>query len=215
MRKLVKGTGLLSIAAIAVISFGCATGESVVSPRFSEVRPDRVAVVDITGDIRGDLAKNQVEDYLSMEMMRKGYGIVERSRVQSVLDEQDFQVSDRTTQAEAAEIGRIMNIPAVLLLDVSVSGERLTLTSRMIDSESAEVLWIGSGRGGTGRILSTLGGAAAGTALGTQVGGGRGRDIATVGGGVLGGAAGYTLAPQTQRIVHRAIKQMVDDMPQR
>ncbi len=212
MNKL-RFSGLMMICAAALILNGCATGESVVSPGFREASPDRVAVVDITGDIRGDAVKNQVEDYLSMEMMKKGYRVVERSRVQQVMEEQDFQVSDRTSAREAARIGEIMNIPAVMMLDVKIDGEKLSLTGRMVDSQTGEVLWIGSGRGGTGRTMATLGGAVTGGLLGTQVGAGRGRDIATVTGGVLGGAAGYTLAPQAQRMVQRAIGQMVDELP--
>ncbi len=213
MKNIVNHAGLLIICLLALTMLGCATGESVTSPTFMDVRPQRVAVVDIRGDIRGSMAKNQVEDFLAMEIMRKGYAVIERSRVQSVIEEQNFQMPDRATEHEGAEIGRILGVPAVMMIDVMLSGEKLSVTSRMVSSQTGEILWIGTGRGGTGRTLATIFGGALGAAGGTQVGAGRGRTIAVVTGGVLGGAAGYALSPQAERMVQRAIKQMVDELP--
>ncbi len=194
---------------------GCATGGGAVSPSFYERRPDRIAIVDVGGDIRGRVPKNQVEDFFTMELFRKGYGVVERSRVDRLLEEQDFQRSEVTTADEAAEIGRILNIPAVAMLDVTVDGDKISMTGRIVSPETGEVQWVGSGRGGRGGFFATVFGAILGGAAGSQVGGGSGRTAATIAGGVLGGAAGHELTPQTARIVERAIRQMVDDLPER
>ncbi len=203
-------------AGIVMLLFvGCTTGEHVVSPAFHETNPDEVAVVDISGDIRGDAPRNQIDDFLTMELVEKGYVVIERERVNSILEEQDFQRSDRTTDEEAARIGEILNVPAAAMVDVNVDGEKVSLTGRMVDVETGEVLWIGSGRGSSGRSLATIFGAITGGLLGSQVGGGSGRTIATVSGGVLGGAAGDTLAPQTARVVQKSIKEMVKDLPAR
>ena len=211
-----RSSMVLAAACLAALPFlaGCATGESVTSPRFMQTRPERVAVVDITGDIRGETAKNQVENFLAMELMRKGYSVIERRRVRSVMAEQDFQLSERVTDPQAAEIGRILGVPAVVMLDVTVTGEKLSLTGRMVSTETGEILWIGSGRGGSGRTLATLFGGTAGAVAGSQVGGGRGRTVAMVAGGVLGGVTGHALTPQDERLVHRAIKQMINELPQ-
>ncbi len=205
---------------LPVVSFflslsGCATGESVVAPAFYELSPERIAIVDISGDIRGDAPKNQVGEYFAMELIRRGYDVVERGRVESILKEQDFQRSDVTTSEGAARMGEVLNVPAVAMLDVNLVGEKLSLTGRIVDTETAVILWMGSGRGGSGQALATIGGAAAGAAAGSQVGGGSGRTVATVGGAVLGGAAGHTLAPQTARVVQRAIKRMIRGLPER
>lgn len=206
--------GLLMLTS-AVWLTGCATTDHVVSPQLEKAPPDKIAIVDVSGDIRGDANKNQVEDFFAMEMMRKGYDIIERERVQEVLDEQDFQRSDRTTANEAAEIGKVLNVPAVAMLDVNVDGEKISLTGRMVDVETGKVLWIGTSRGGSGRTLSTVAGATAGGLLGSQVGSGGGRTAATIAGGVLGGAAGRTMAPQTARVVQKSVKRMVEELPGR
>lgn len=204
---------VLSIAALLFI--GCATGESTISPAFHELNPEKVALVDISGDIRGDAPKNQVEDYFIAEMIDKGYRVIERSRVNKVLEEQDFQRSDRTTNAEASEIGKVLNVPAVTTLDANVDGEKVSVTGKMIDAETAEVLWVGTSRGGSGQGLATIGGAIGGAALGSQVGSGAGKVAGGVAGGVLGGTAGQTMSPQTARVVQKAIKRMVEGLPDR
>ena len=203
----------LSICAVAVLVFGCATGEHVVSPELQKNPPHKIAVVDISGDIRGDANKNQVGDYFAMEMMRKGYDIIERERVQEIMDEQDFQKSDRTSSNEAAKIGKILNVPAVAMLNVNVDGQKISVTGRMVDVETGQVLWIGSSRGASGQTLSTVAGAVAGGLLGSEIGSGSGRVAATIAGGALGGAAGNAMSPQTSRVVQKSIKKMVQDLP--
>ncbi len=210
---------LATFAALIALSFsqwGCGTtGQSVVSPSFQARQPERIAILQVAGDIRGTAAKNQVEDIFAMELMKKGYGIVERSRVQRMLEEQGLQVSEVTAEAAAAKAGEVLNVAAVAMIDVNVEGEHLSMTGRLVDTETGEALWIGSGRGGSGRTLATVGGAAAGAAVGTQVGGGRGTTAAIIAGGILGGAAGDTLAPRTLQVVERAIQKMVEGLPSR
>ncbi|MFW5996397.1 MAG: CsgG/HfaB family protein [Lentisphaeria bacterium] len=202
-----------SLCAVTLWLAGCSTVDQQVSPAFQQKSPDRIAVVDITGDIRGNANKNQVEDFFVKELMGKGYRVIERERVDKLLDEQDFQRSDRTSTDEAAKIGEVINVPAVAMVDVNVDDEKISLTGRMVDVESGEVLWIGSSRGGSGKTLSTVAGAVVGGAAGSQVGSGSGRTAATIAGGALGGAAGKTMAPQTARVVEKSIQRMVKELP--
>jgi len=205
----------IGLCVLLLFLVGCATGESTISPAFHELNPEKVALVDVTGDISGDAAKNQVEDFFIAEMMKKGYRVIERSRVNEVLQEQDFQRSDRTTDSEASRIGKVLNVPAVMTLDANVEGEKVSVTGKMIHAETAEILWVGTGGGGSGETLATAGGAILGAVAGSQVGDGVGRVVGGVSGGVLGGAAGKTLSPQTAKVVKKTIQQLVEELPDR
>ena len=132
-----------------------------------------------------------------------------------MLQEQDFQRSDRTTDAESAKIGKVLNVPAVMTLDANVEGEKVSVTGKMVDTETAEVIWIGTGSGGSGETLATAGGAVLGAITGSEVGSGSGRVVGSIAGGVLGGAAGNALSPQTAKVVKNAINQMVSELPDR
>ncbi len=204
------GKILCGLGFVALMLCGCSTGESVIGASFYRTDPDTIGVVDIRGDIRRGAAENQVDDFFSMELMKKGYRVVERQRVRSLLAEQDFQQSDRTSAAEAAEIGRILNVPAVAMLDVHVDGDKVSMTCRLVDSQTAEVIFVGGGRGGSGQAMATVAGAIGGAAAGMQV-----SDRAAVAGGVLGGTAGHTLSPQAARVVQRAVQESVKDLPNR
>lgn len=194
----------------ALLLSGCATGESVVGLGFHDTDPHTIGVVDIRGDISRGAANNQVDDFFSMELIRKGYRVIERQRVDSILAEQDFQQSPRTSANEAAEIGRILNVPAVAMVDVHVDGENVSMTTRLVDTQTAEVIFVGGGRGGSGQRLATVGGAIGGAVAGSRI-----SDRGAVAGGVLGGVAGHTLSPQAARVVQRAIQESLKDLPDR
>lgn len=198
------------------LAVGCASGESVIRPGFDFSTIDKVAVVEVTGAIRGEATKNAIADYFAMELMRRGYIPVERHQVQALLEEQDFQRSDLTSNAGAAAAGRILNVPAVLIINVPTYKEEMAFTAKMILVEDAGMLWIGSGEGSTGRTLSTIAGAGIGAGAGLLLGGSRsGRIVGGVAGGVLGGAAGYALSPQQATQAKKIIRKMCMDMPRR
>ncbi|MFP4027203.1 MAG: glycine zipper 2TM domain-containing protein [Candidatus Brocadiia bacterium] len=194
---------------------GCASGESFVKEGYDYSKIDKLAVVEIGGDIAGEASKNQVADYLSQEMFKKGYDVIERKQVHAILEEQNFQRSDLTTSQGAAAAGRILNVPAVVIANLSVNGERLSMTAKMIETETAMVLWIGSGYGATRRTLATIGGAVAGGAAGATVGKGRGRVIGGAAGAAVGGAAGEAISPQVVKQIQKVTKKICAGMPRR
>ena len=203
----------------ALVAGGCATGkgESFVRTGFDFGKLDKVAVIEVSGAVRGDAAKNQIGDFFVMELLKKGYTPVERAQVQTLLKEQKFQVSDITSAEGAARAGRILNVPAVLLVNIPTYREEMNMTAKMIDVEDAGILWIGSGSGRTGKTLSTILGAAAGAAAGATVAGDK-RDDKVLGGvigGVLGGVAGRALSPQQAEQVQKIIKKVCADLPPR
>lgn len=205
------------LAALAVA--GCATGkgESYVQAGYDFGKLNRVAVLDVSGDLEGDAAKNQVGDFFAMELLKKGYTAVERARVQTLLQEQDFQASDITSDQGAAKVGQILNVPAVLLVNIPTFEEDISMTAKMINVEDGSILWAGSGFGRTGKTLATIFGAAAGAAAGATAAGGDTSDrvVGGVAGGVLGGVAGQALSPQQAEQAQKIIKQVCESLPYR
>ncbi|MHC4546551.1 MAG: glycine zipper 2TM domain-containing protein, partial [Planctomycetota bacterium] len=177
----------------------------------------KVAVVDVAGVVEGDAAKNQIADFFGMELLKKGYTVVERAQVQTLLDEQDFQASDLTGTVDAAKAGRILNIPVVLVVNIPKYNQDMSMTAKMIDVEDASILWMGSASGTTGKTLGTIFGAAAGAAAGAVVAGGDSDDKLAGGiiGGVLGGVAGNALTPQQAENLQKMAKKMCKDLPLR
>ena len=198
---------------------GCATGkgESYSRAGFNFSTLDKVAVLEVSGAVRGDAVKNQIGDFFSMELVKRGYTAVERAQVQALLKEQEFQSSGVTSDEDAAKAGHVLNVPAVLLINIPTYKEEINMTAKIVSVEDGSILWIGNGSGSTGKTFSTILGAAAGAAAGAVIAGGDTRDRVAGGiiGGVLGGVAGQALSPQQAEQVQKIIKKVCESMPPR
>ncbi|NIP27474.1 MAG: glycine zipper 2TM domain-containing protein [Phycisphaerae bacterium] len=206
---------VLLIASLFVV--GCSKGESYVRVGYDFSKLNKVAVVEVAGVVEGDVAKNQIADFLGMELLKKGYAVVERAQVQALLDEQNFQASDLTLSDDAAKAGRILNIPVVLVANIPQYDENVSMTAKMIDVQDASILWMGSGFGSTGKTMGTILGAAVGATVGAVVAGGDSDDKVVGGiiGGILGGVAGQALTPEQAENLQELIKDICEDLPSR
>jgi len=207
---------LLALVAVAGCASSEAESQAVVGYDFSAI--DKIAIVEVTGRVYGDAAKNQIGNLFTLELMKKGYRFIERKDIQALLKEQEFQASDITTNAGAAEVGKVLNVPAVMLIDIPrYKGEKMDMSANMIDVEDGTILWIGTGSGKTGKTLSTILGAAAGAAAGAVIAGGDSSDrvLGGVIGGVVGGVAGNALSPDQEKQVRKVVADVVKDLPAR
>jgi len=215
MRTVLVG-GLLVMLAAAGCASSRAESQAVAGYNFANI--DRIAIVEVTGRIYGEAVKNQISNLFTIELMKKGYKFIERKDIKTLLKEQQFQASDVTSDVGAARIGKVLNVPAVMLIDIpKYGGGKMEMSAKIVDVEDATILWIGTGSGSTGKSLSTLVGAAAGAALGAAVAGGSSGDrvIGGVIGGVAGGVAGNVLAPEQEAVVKKVIAKIVESLPSR
>jgi len=192
---------------------GCAAGKGYFRADYDFSKVDKIAVVDVIGDVRGEAAKNQVSDFFVMELLKKGFSPVERAQVQVLLKEQQFQATDITTTEGAARAGKILNVPVVLVVNIPNFGDEMSLTAKMVDVENGSILWMGSGVGKTGKMLSTVAGAAVGAGAGAAVAGDENKALGAIAGGVLGGAAGHALSPQKAEQVQQVIQKVCKSLP--
>ena len=121
---------LVRLAALTItFSFAsCATPRSVTSANFNPEKFSRVAVVAIAEqpNINPGLLR-RMEDEFTMEIINKGYSVVSRSDVQRVMKEIDFQQNSGLTDSgerTASKIGKILNVPGIVLVGVNNVGER-------------------------------------------------------------------------------------------
>ncbi|MHC4521168.1 MAG: CsgG/HfaB family protein, partial [Planctomycetota bacterium] len=121
----------------ALLVGGCASseGESYAVAGYDFASLNKVAIVEVTGRVHGDVVKNQISDFYTMELIKKGYAVIERSQVQSILKEQEFQASDITTNEGAAQAGKVLNVPAVMLINITKYEEDMDMTAKLVDVE--------------------------------------------------------------------------------
>ncbi|MGE5295862.1 MAG: hypothetical protein ACM3VT_13635 [Solirubrobacterales bacterium] len=211
---------LVGVLLTAVAVAGCASSEAesqaVAGYNFANL--DKIAIVEVTGRVYGETVKNQISNLVTMQLMKKGYMFIERKDVKAILKEQEFQASDLTTDVGAAKAGQILNVPAVMMIDIpKFKGEKMEMSAKLIDVENGTILWMGTGSGSTGKGLATVGGAIAGAAAGAVLAGGDSGDrvVGGVIGGVVGGVAGNALSPSLEKQVKKVIAKVVKDFPSR
>ncbi len=210
----------LSMLMAAMLIAGCATseGESYAMAGYDFTGLSKIAIVEVSGKIYGDSIKNEVANLFTMEMMKKGYAVIERSQaLNEIRKEQEFQASDLTTPEDAAKAGRILNVPAVMIINIPKYGSKMEMTAKLVDVETASILWIGSGSGNTNKGLATVVGAGLGAAAGAVIAGGDTNDrvIGGVIGGVAGGIAGNALSPDQRKQFRKVITDVCEDLPSR
>ncbi len=188
-----------------LLSGGCHSGRgesfSRVGYNFSML--DKIAIVAVEGDVKSETAKNQIADLFAMEFLKKGFAPVERTQVKALLEDQQIQAPDLITGAGAAQVGKILNVPAVLLINIPHFGDEIYISAKMVDIEDGTILWLGSGSSKTGRLFSSLLGSGASV----------GNEEDELFGGLAGGAAGYALSPQETEQAQRIIRRMCRTLP--
>ncbi|MCD6416549.1 MAG: hypothetical protein J7M08_07625 [Planctomycetes bacterium] len=211
-----KRAFFLSCALGLIVTAGCASATSSLSRNVDFSAIQRVAVVDVKGPLGDEGVRNYIADLFSAQLLSKGYQPLERRQIKSVLGEQEFQSTDFTSPQGVARVGQIRNVDAILLVNVAVySSQQVALTTKLLDVETGDIIWMGSGDGQTGETIFTAAGAAAGGALGWKMGGSnRGKKVAGVAGAVVGGASGQSLSPKREAILKKIVVKIMRHFPQ-
>ena len=177
-------SGLAIILAGAIISPVLIAPALADAPGVETLRPKekrRIAVLDfdfsslsdtsfLSGVYAGNAASKGVSNLLTNELFKTGqFIVIERSRIDAVLAEQNLGNSGRVEPTTAAQIGRILGVDAVLIGSVtkfSVEGESrsvggffgiggnqtkktatVQIAGRLISTATAEILAVGEGAG--------------------------------------------------------------------
>jgi curli biogenesis system outer membrane secretion channel CsgG len=145
-----------------------------------------------------DIGKG-ISDMIVTNLVRDGtYSIVERKQLERILQEQNFSNSDRANPATAAKIGKVLGVNAIIIgtitefgfetkkiggggatsalgrfglggVGTSKSKANVILDARMVNTETAEILAVASGKGISSRGGVQLLGAGGGSAGGIDM----------------------------------------------
>ncbi len=107
-----------------------------------------------SGSSRSQGAPDQlqlIEDKLSIQLGNKGYSLVSRSDIQTLMQEKQFQ-SSGLTEENVTAFGKLLNVPVVMVVRMTDSGPPnatsrnqgmafASLGARLVSVETGEVLW--------------------------------------------------------------------------
>ncbi|MEO0248321.1 MAG: CsgG/HfaB family protein [candidate division WOR-3 bacterium] len=136
--------GLVGCAAVAKYQ-----ADATLSPSFDLSRTYTLAV------LRPEYSRaSELMDALNREAMRAGFSVVERSKVETILDEQEFGYSGVVDPSTAARLGKLMGADAVLIsqasdkFDAEYGSWETTVSGRIVSVETGEILYTCRARGG-------------------------------------------------------------------
>jgi hypothetical protein len=211
----------LILLAVLVLLSACASvsGSGDYNRTYDFSAIERTAVVSVDG-IGGDAARDQIASMYNQALLGLGYSPIERSQIDQVLEEQDFSRSQVTTASGAAEVGRILNVDSVVLVNLPAFGETMSMSAQMVDVTDGTILWSASGTARTGadmtRRAGQLLGAIGGGILGAEIGDdSTGAVVGGVGGAVGGDIIGEALSKQRQEQAAVLIDRLTLTLPAR
>jgi hypothetical protein len=115
------------------------------SSEFLARPPQRIAIIVLRWSGYNSYGR-QIEDIFIKESISKGYRVVSRSDIEPLLQEMGFQKHSGLTDKDAAELGRMLNVPAVVIVAITRDErDASALGVRLISVEEAEVLWANAG----------------------------------------------------------------------
>ena len=92
-----------------------------------------VAVFDFEAKNLNQETADAATDLLRTELFNTGrFQVAERDQIRKVLDEQNFQISGLTDVEDAVEIGRLLNVRAIMVGSVNRLGSTYFLNMRLI-----------------------------------------------------------------------------------
>jgi hypothetical protein len=194
---------ILLIALLFVGGCGSGRAESHFRAGYNFSMLDSVAVVAVEGALQSELVKNQIAEFFEMELLKKGYAPKEWTNVAAALKEEEVEAADLDTQDGIAEAGDVINVPAILIVNIPHFGDEIFINAKMVDVADGSVLWIGSGTSKIGGLFDFGGGAQEGALFGG------------VPGGVMGDVSAYALSPQEAEQIQRLIRRMCSTLPSR
>jgi hypothetical protein len=110
---------------------------------------NKVAIVSVEGAVPSEVAKDEIADFFSIELLEKGYAPMGRAQVRASLAEQEAEdeIADLSTPEGAVAAGMALNVPAVLTIKIPHFGDEVSISATMIDVEDHSILWLATGTG--------------------------------------------------------------------
>ncbi|MGC9364845.1 MAG: PEGA domain-containing protein [Fidelibacterota bacterium] len=99
-----------------------------------------VAVLELDANGVSDSEARALSDRLRIEIFNAGvYEVMEREKMNRILDEMEFQLNDCTTDECAIEVGHLIGVKKIIAGSISKVGEYYTVSARLIDVETSKI----------------------------------------------------------------------------
>jgi hypothetical protein len=158
------------ILTAAVFLAGCSSQRVAVRKDYDFSKIKRVAIIGFSSHMDFKNSGDVVADEFVLQLMKKGYKVVERSKINAILSEQQLAQANKLDEVTIKKVGKILGVDAIFTGSVikyvedknvvvyyndkdgnPTSQSRLqqaeiSVSARLFDVETGEVIWSGSDR---------------------------------------------------------------------
>lgn len=103
----------------------------------------KISVIDFT-DLQGHTSElgRYVAEQLSVSLVNsgKGFSVMDRANMKSILDEHKLTASGLVNPEKARELGRFSGVDAIVLGNITLFGDTISITAKAVSTETTQVL---------------------------------------------------------------------------
>ena len=141
MRTLIKKGIIVQVLSIYLTVYLCMIP---IISYATEMDAGAVAIMvfqNLTGDQRQKTLENVIPEAISTRLASNGVvEVVERSRLEALLEERELDDTGLVDEKTAAEFGKMVGAKTVIIGSYSKSGSDIVINARAVDVESAKVI---------------------------------------------------------------------------
>ncbi len=122
---------------IILITISLFLGSNVFAGQESKIN---IAVAEFGSRDVSAMDANSISDFFRTEMVNTNlFNVLERSNMEKILEEQQFQLTGCTEQECAVQMGKLLNVEKIIIGTVSKFDLYYYITARVIDIETGEI----------------------------------------------------------------------------
>jgi len=158
----------LAVFLLAIFLAGCSSQRVAIRKDYNFSNIKRVAILGFSSHMDFRNSGDAVADEFLLQLMRKGYKVIERSKINSILSEQQLYAANKIDEETVKRVGKILGVDAILTGSVIKYVEdkktviyfndkdgyptsqshlqlaEISVSARLFDVETGEVVWSGS-----------------------------------------------------------------------
>ena len=115
-----------------------------ISQKLESSSIEKIAIMDYSNssDIQSNLGA-YISDEITLQLfLKENFQIIERDQLDYVISEQKLGSSGLIDNSSAIEIGNILSVDAIILGDISLIDNNISITTKAISTETSQILFI-------------------------------------------------------------------------
>lgn len=105
------------------------------------VVPYDVSGYDGSGPVKDAVSGTALADRYTFELIRAGYDVIERQRLESIIKEQALSMTGLMDPKTSVRVGKVLGVQGFVFGSVSGKPNAFSVMSKLVDAETGSTVW--------------------------------------------------------------------------